>query len=79
MLLLLIVFGCAVSLTSSQNWTTYGDQEYFFGRTITTFAASTQACSNMSAHLVVIPNITIQTFLEETIRHLQGMAACQKI
>ena len=75
MLLFLMVSSSAINLAFSQAWTIFGDQEYFFGRTISTFADSEQACSIMSAHLVVISNFTTQMFLENTIGNLQGIAA----
>ena len=72
MLRFLIIVSCAINLAFSQRWIRFGDQEYYFARNNATFAIAYQACVNMSAHLVVIPNRTIETFLRSSIPSLSG-------
>ena len=72
MLRFLVIISCVTNLAFSQRWIMFKDQEYYFARNNVSFADADQACANMSAHLGVIPNRTIQKFLEENIRNLSG-------
>ena len=75
MLYFCLVINCVIIFSNGQysnTWLPFMNMEYYFGIEKGDFYDAQVNCSNLSSHLVVIPNQETQSFINKTIRKIAG-------